>query len=115
MNPSAILKLMSAKAAFTKNHPKFSAFCKAALSRPIEPGTIIEISLQRPGEEPMMANIKVQQEDLDLLESLKGLSEYSWKSAEKGEQTMGKGCAEGCIDPSEQKKLAQKMPMFYYN
>ena len=74
MNPSAILKLMSAKAAFT-NHPKFSAFCKAALSRPIEPGTIIEISLQRPGEEPMMANIKVQQEDLDLLESLKGLSE----------------------------------------
>ena len=72
MNPSAILKLMSAKAAFTKNHPKFSAFCKAALSRPIEPGTI---SLQRPGEEPMMANIKVQQEDLDLLESLKGLSE----------------------------------------
>ena len=73
MNPSAILKLMSAKASFTKNHPKFSAFCKAALSRPIEPGTIIEIS--RPGEEPMMANIKVQQEDLDLLESLKGLSE----------------------------------------
>ena len=73
MNPSAILKLMSAKAAFTKNHPKFSAFCKAALSRLIEPGTII--SLQRPGEEPMMANIKVQQEDLDLLESLKGLSE----------------------------------------
>jgi len=64
MNPSAILKLMSAKASFTKNHPKFSAFC-----------TIIEISLQRPGEEPMMANIKVQQEDLDLLESLKGLSE----------------------------------------
>ena len=61
MNPSAILKLMSAKAAFTKNHPKFSAFCKAAFSRP--------------GEEPMMANIKVQQEDLDLLESLKGLSE----------------------------------------
>ena len=75
MNPSAILKLMSAKAAFTKNHPKFSAFCKAAFSRPIEPGTIIKISLQRPGEEPMMANIKVQQEDLDLLESLKGLSE----------------------------------------
>ena len=75
MNPSAILKLMSAKAAFTKNHPKFSAFCKAAFSRPIEPGTIIEISLQRPGEEPMMANIKVQQEDLDLLERLKGLSE----------------------------------------
>ena len=74
MNPSAILKIMSAKAAFTKNHPKFSAFCKAAFSRPIEPGTVIEISLQRPGEEPM-ANIRVQQEDLDLLESLKGLSE----------------------------------------
>jgi hypothetical protein len=28
---------------------------------------------------------------------------------------MEKGWAEDCIDPSEQKKLAQKMPMFYYN
>ena len=73
MNPSAILKLMSAKAAFTKNHPKFSAFCKAALSRPIEPGTIIEISLQRPGEEPMMANIKVQQKAATIRRNKKNL------------------------------------------
>jgi len=28
---------------------------------------------------------------------------------------MEKGWAEGCNDPLEQKKLAQKMPMFYYN
>jgi len=35
--------------------------------------------------------------------------------AKKGEPTMEKGWAEGCNDPSEQKKLAQKMPMFYYN
>lgn len=73
--PFRNFKTNECKGSVYKNHPKFSAFCKAALSRPIEPGTIIEISLQRPGEEPMMANIKVQQEDLDLLESLKGLSE----------------------------------------
>ena len=50
MNPAVIMKLMSAKNKFTSNHPKFSAFLNAVFSRGIEEGTIIEITVQRPGE-----------------------------------------------------------------
>ena len=73
MNPASIMKIMSAKAQFERNHPKFSAFLKVVFSRPVEEGTVIEFIVTRPGEEPMTANIRVQQSDLDLLESLKEL------------------------------------------
>lgn len=74
MNPSSILKLMSAKAQFERSHPKFMAFVKKVMSRPIEEGAIVEITVTRPGEEPLTANIKVQQSDLDLLAELRGLN-----------------------------------------
>lgn len=73
MNPASILKLMSAKAQFSNNHPKFEAFLKSVFSRPIEEGTVIEIAVTRPGEKPVAANIKVQQSDLELLEEMKEL------------------------------------------
>ena len=50
MNPAAMMKLMNAKNKFTANHPKFAAFLKAVFSRGIEEGTVIEITVQRPGE-----------------------------------------------------------------
>ena len=39
----------------------------------VEAVLVIEFTLTRPGEEPITANIRVQQSDLDLLESLKEL------------------------------------------
>ena len=73
MNAASIMKLMSAKNQFSKNHPKFEAFIQYNLSRPIEEDTVIEITVTRPGERPVTANLKVQQSDLELLEELKGL------------------------------------------
>lgn len=73
MNPASIMKLMSAKAQFEKNHPKFMAFVKTVFSRPIEEGTVLEVTVTRPGEESVTANIKVQQSDLELLAELKEL------------------------------------------
>lgn len=73
MNPTAIIKIMNAKAQFEKNHPKFVAFLKTVFSRPVEEGTVMEITVTRPGEEPVTANIKVQQSDLELLARLKEL------------------------------------------
>ena len=35
MNPASIIKIMSAKAQFEKNHPKFVAFIKTVFSRPM--------------------------------------------------------------------------------
>ena len=74
MNAASIMKLMSAKNQFSKNHPKFEAFLKNVFSRKIEEGTVIEITVTRSGEAPVTANIKVLQSDLELLEELKGLT-----------------------------------------
>ena len=70
MNPAVLMKLMSAKNTFAKNHPKFVAFLSTVFKDRIEEGTIIEISVQKPGQEKITSNIKVQQSDLDLMQSL---------------------------------------------
>ena len=74
MNPATIMKIMNAKNKFTANHPKFVAFLNAAFSKKMEEGTVIEITMTRPGEEPMTTNMKIQQADLELFEELKELA-----------------------------------------
>jgi len=74
MNPTSIMKLMSAKKQFINNHPKFASFVRAAFSDGIEAGTIIEISVTKPGQGTMTSNIKVQETDLELLHELRELS-----------------------------------------
>lgn len=74
MNPAMLLKMMKAKNEFTNNHPKFVAFLKAVFSRQIEEGTIIEVTVTRPGEAPITANIKIQQSDLELMDEIKELA-----------------------------------------
>ena len=73
MNPTSIMKFMNARQQFNKNHPKFEAFIKSLFSRPLEEDTVIEVTVTRPGEPPVTANLKVQQSDLELLTELKEL------------------------------------------
>ena len=73
MNAASIMKLMSAKNQFSNNHPKFEALLNTVYSNNMEEGTVIEMTVTRPGEKPLTANLKVQQSDLELLEELKGL------------------------------------------
>ena len=75
MNPAAMFKIMQAKNTITKNHPKFEAFLKNVMANKIVEGTVIEVSIQRPGEEAVTTNIRVQQSDLDLVQSLKELGQ----------------------------------------
>ena len=72
MNPSALMKLVNAKNKFVDNHPKFTAFLSAMYSRGFEAGTVIEMT--HPGEGPVTSNIRVQESDLELLQSLKDLA-----------------------------------------
>ena len=74
VNPASIMKMMSAKKKFTENHPKFVSFLSMIFSKGITEGTIIEITVTRPGEAPITSNMKVQQSDLELMEELKGLA-----------------------------------------
>lgn len=73
MNPATLFKMMQAKNTFTANHPKFASFLSHVFAGGVKEGTVIEITVQKPGEEPVTSNIKVQQSDLELLNSLKDL------------------------------------------
>ncbi len=73
MNPATMMKIMNAKNKFTSNHPKFVAFLNAMFAGGIEEGTIIEITVTKPGCEAVTSNIKVRQDDLELIDSLKEL------------------------------------------
>lgn len=73
MNPAMLMKIMSAKNTFTANHPKFVAFLNTVFRNGVEEGTVIEITVQKPGQEAITSNIKVLQSDLDLLQSLQDL------------------------------------------
>lgn len=74
MNPASIMKIMNAKNKFTENHPKFVAFLNAVFSTGITEGTVIEITVTKPGQEPITTNMKVKQSDLDLMNELKDLA-----------------------------------------
>ena len=72
-NPAIAMKLMNAKNKFTNNHPKFVAFLSAMFSTGIPEGTVIEITVTKPGQAPVTSNIMVKQEDLELMETLKDM------------------------------------------
>ena len=73
MNPAIMMKLMSAKNKFTKNHPKLINFFQVILKTGLPEGTVIELTVTKTGEEPMTANMKVLDSDLELVEELKNL------------------------------------------
>lgn len=73
MNPAALMKLMSAKNEFDKNHPKLKNYFAAVKSKGVQEGTVIQIKITNPDDEPMLANIKVKQSDLELLSELSEL------------------------------------------
>ena len=71
MNPATMMKVMGAMNKFKGNHPKFMAFLSYVFSSGFPEGSVIEITVTKPGEEPVTSNMKVTQSDLELFESLK--------------------------------------------
>lgn len=74
INPASMMKIMNARNKFTGNHPKFVAFLNAVFSTGVTEGTIIEMTVTKPGEEPITTNMKVLKEDMELLNELKDLA-----------------------------------------
>jgi len=73
MNPAGMMKFMGAINTFKNNHPKFATFIGLVVKGGLPEDTIIEITIKRPDEEAITANMKVLQSDLELLESLKDM------------------------------------------
>lgn len=74
MDLSLFMKMKNAKKVFTDNHPKIIPFLNVVSSTVIREDSIIEITVKNPDEEPLTANIKVKQSDLEFFQSLREMS-----------------------------------------
>ncbi len=72
-NPAALMKLMQLKSKFESNHPKVVAFVQKVIMSGLPEGTVIEMSVTRPGEEKITANMKVTADDIEIMNELKNL------------------------------------------
>lgn len=74
MNPMAFFALKSSFTKFQENHPRFIQFLKAMSENGIQEGTILECKTITPDGKEMATNIRITQDDLELLDKLKELS-----------------------------------------
>ena len=74
MNPAAMMQIMTALKKFESTHPKFVAFIKTMFGKGITEGTIIQLTVINPGQDPVTTNIRVQQSDLELVKQLQDLA-----------------------------------------
>ena len=74
MNPAAMMQIASAFQKFAATHPKFVAFVKTMFGRGITEGTIIELTVTNPGQDPVTTNIRVQQSDLELIKQIQDMA-----------------------------------------
>lgn len=74
MNPQGMFQIMNALNTFRENHPKFAQFFGKYIKSGLPEGSIIEITVTKPGEVPVTANMKVLQSDLELVKALKDIN-----------------------------------------
>ncbi len=74
MNPMALLSIKSAIDKFQNNHPRFVQFIKAMADSGLQEGTILECKVITPEGKELQTNIKITQDDLELIDKLIELS-----------------------------------------
>lgn len=74
MNPMDMMKVINMKSQFEARHPKAVAFVNRELMGDFPEGTIVEITLTRPGRASVSSNLKVTAEDLEMVAALKELA-----------------------------------------
>ena len=77
MNPAAMMKLLQEKKHFEERHPMVFPFLKNELMGEIPEGTIIEMTVTKPGQKPVTANLRVTAEDLRMLQEIKNINANS--------------------------------------
>lgn len=71
MNPAALFKMQGAFRKFQGNHPKVVSYFSSVFGNGIPEGSVIELTVTKPGEEPVTTNMKVTKDDLELIQTLK--------------------------------------------
>ena len=65
MNPFTMLKY---KSQLEGNHPKAAEFVKRVILTGLPEGTIVEVSITKPGEDTKTTKVKVTREDIELFD-----------------------------------------------
>ncbi len=78
VNPMALMQIKGMLDKFKQNHPKVPMFFSDA-ARSMGEGSIIEISVTAPDGRKITTNMKVNQEDLELVEQLKAFGNSQMK------------------------------------
>ena len=58
---------------FKKNHPKVVSYLCAVIAPGLPEGSILEITVTKPGAAPVTTNMRVTAEDIELLQELREL------------------------------------------
>ena len=74
MNPITLLTMKSALEKFQNNHPKFMQFLSVMMQTGLQEGTVLECKVITPEGKELLANIKITEDDLELIEKLKELA-----------------------------------------
>ena len=73
-NPTMIFQIKNMWDRFQKNHPKFPRFLQVVGSEYIQAGTVLEISVTKANGENVTSNIKLNEEDMELIVAMRDLS-----------------------------------------
>ena len=77
LNQLAMLqKLKSGIDRFRANHPKFPLFLKAVSQDALREGSVIEISVTTPEGKNYCSNVRLNADDMELMETLKNLNAH---------------------------------------
>lgn len=73
MNPVEMMKAAQEFKRFQKDHPRVVSFFQYVMAGGIPEGSVIEISVTKPGQKTLTTNLKVLPEDVEMIEHLKNL------------------------------------------
>ena len=73
MTRAAILKCAGLIKNFEAVHPKVASNVHQFVSTGIPEGSVIEITITKPGEHPVTTNFRVLQDDVEMVEALKNM------------------------------------------
>ena len=71
MNPMELMQFSRDLDDFQANHPKVAKFLQIEFVKKLPEGTILELKIQRPGEEEKVTNLRVKPEDKGLANRFK--------------------------------------------
>lgn len=72
-NPSMIFEMKNMWDRFERNHPKFPRFLQVVGKECMQDGTVIEISVTKPDGQTIASNIRLNAEDMELIEAMKNM------------------------------------------